>query len=214
MSTGTNRERIEQNNTLLEDIKTQIQNLPEARGGSGNVKLFETQEEMQVDTTAKEGDLAVVYGSEVQNATVDSKFQVATFPDTVVLDSAITDYVEVRYRAVDSSVMFDCMGMLDSSNFMMDCYTDSGSIRVEYTSSDGITYTRTDTTGNPVDFGTEIYYERTEYWNDAIGKFIQIGGMAFKGLFTYEYDKTGEFDLVIDAMSNASYNGSEFTYEN
>lgn len=29
MSTGTNRERIEQNNTLLEGIKTQIQNLPE-----------------------------------------------------------------------------------------------------------------------------------------------------------------------------------------
>ena len=178
------------------------------------IKQFATIEEMQADTTAQEGDLAVVYGSEVQNATVDSKFQVATFPDTVVLDSAITDYVEVRYRAVDSSKMFDCMGSLDSSRFSMDCYTDSGSIRVEYTSSDGITYTRTDTTGNPVDFGTEIYYERTEYWNDAIGKFIQIGGMAFKGLFTYEYDKTGEFDLVIDAMSNVSYNGSEFTYEN
>ena len=59
MSTGTNKERLEQNNTLLEDIKTQIQNLPEA-GGSGGVKLFETEEQMQADTTAKEGDLAVV----------------------------------------------------------------------------------------------------------------------------------------------------------
>ena len=29
MSAGTNKERIEQNNTLLEDIKTQVQNLPE-----------------------------------------------------------------------------------------------------------------------------------------------------------------------------------------
>ena len=94
MSTGTNRERIEQNNTLLEDIKTQIQNLPEA-GGSGNIKQFATQEAMQADTTAQEGDLAVVYRSEVQNATVDSHFQTATFPDTVVLDTAITDYVEV-----------------------------------------------------------------------------------------------------------------------
>ena len=39
MSTGTNRERLEQNNTLLEDIKTQIQKLPEA-SGSGDVKLL------------------------------------------------------------------------------------------------------------------------------------------------------------------------------
>lgn len=147
------------------------------------VKLFETQEEMQADETAEEGDLAVVYRSEIQNATVDSKFQTATFPDTVILDSAITDYVYIRYRAVDDSAMFECMGQLDSSMFTMDCYTETGSIRIEYTSSDGITYTRTDTTGNPVDFGTEIYYERTEMWNDAIGKFIQVGGNIFDGLF-------------------------------
>lgn len=141
---------------------------------------------MQADTTAKEGDLATVYRSEVQNATVDSKFQVATFPNMVVLDSAITDSVEVRYRAVDSSIMFDCMGSLDSSMFSMDCYTESGEIRIQYTSSDGITYTRTDTTGNPVDFGTQIYYARTESWNDAIGKFIQIGKNVFEGLYRYE----------------------------
>ncbi len=153
--------------------------------GSGPIKLFETEEQMQADTTAQEGDLAVVYRSEVQNATADSQFQTATFPDTVVLDNAITDYVEVRYRAVDSSKMFDCWGSLDSSSFMMNCYSDSGEVRIEYTSSDGITYTRTDTTGNPVDFGTEIYYERPERWNDAIGKFIQIGGNVFEGLFTY-----------------------------
>ena len=149
----------------------------------GGVKLFKTIEEMRADTTAKEGDLAIVYRNEVQNATVDSRFQTATFPDTVVLDTAITDYIEVRYRAVDSSKMFDCWGSLDSSRFMMDCHTDNGSVRIEYESSDGITYTRTDTTGNPVDFGTEIYYEIPEMWNDAIGKFIQIGGGTFEGLY-------------------------------
>ena len=149
----------------------------------GGVKLFKTIEEMRADTTAKEGDLAIVYRNEVQNATVDSRFQTATFPDTVVLDEAITDYVDVRYRAVDSSVMFNCWGSLDISMFRMNCRTESGSIRIEYTSSDGITYTRTDTTGNPVDFGTEIYYEIPEMWNDAIGKFIQIGGDTFEGLY-------------------------------
>lgn len=161
------------------------------------INIFETKELMQADTTAKENDLAVIYRNEVQNVTVDSKFQVATFPDTVILDSAITDYVDVRYRAVDSSIMFDCMGSLDSSRFRMDCYTESGSIRIQYTSSDGITYTRTDTTGNPVDFGTKIYYERTEMWNDAIGKFIQTGGNVFEGLFQYKHH-------VLDNVYNAS----------
>ena len=152
-------------------------------GGSGDVKLFETEEEMQSDTTAKEGDLAVVYRIEIQNATVDSKFQVATFPETVVLNSAITDYAEFSYIAVDSSVTFGCTGSLDSSMFTMNYYTETRDVTIQYTSYDGITYTRDDTTGNPVDFGTKIYYENSEMWNDAIGKFIQIGGSTFEGLY-------------------------------
>ena len=59
------------------------------------IKQFATVEEMNNSTNNKEGDLAVVYRSEIQNATADSKFQTATFPDTVVLDTAITDSVEV-----------------------------------------------------------------------------------------------------------------------
>lgn len=178
-------------------------NVPQT--GDVPVKLFETEQAMQADTTAKEGDLAVVYRSEVQNATVDSRFQTATFPDTVVLDSAITDYVDIRYRAVDSSVMFDCMGSLDNSRFRMDCYTESGEIRIEYRSSDGITYTRTDTTGNPVDFGTEIYYEYAEMWNDAIGKFIQVGGSTFEGLYSYQHYLSNH---LVNAAKNVSGDGT------
>ena len=156
--------------------------------GSGDVKLFETEQAMQADPNPSEGDLAVVYRSEVQNATADSRFQTATFPDTVVLDTTMTDYIDIRYRAVDSSKMFDCMGSLNSSGFRMNCYTESGSIIIQYTSSDGITYTRTDTTGNPVDFGTKIYYAYPRGWNDAIGKFIQLGESVFNGI--YEYNKS------------------------
>lgn len=188
-----------------DNIEDYAQIIDSIESGSGDVKQFATIEEMQADTTAKEGDLAVVYRSEVQNATVDSKFQTATFPETVVLDTAITNYVEISYRAVDSSKMFDCMGSLDSSSFMMDCYTDSGSITIQYTSSDGITYTRTDSKGNPVDFGTEIYYERAERWDDAIGKFIQVSGTHFEGL--YEYGKCVDKDYVqFIPVSSVSFN--------
>lgn len=197
-------------------LGTVIVNVPQT--GDVPVKLFETQEAMQADPDAKEGDLAVVYRSEIQNATVDSKFQKATFPETVVLDTAITDYVEVRYRAVDNSVMFDCWGQLDSNMFMMDCYTESGSIRIVYESSDSITYTRTRMQGdsgnleNPVDFGTEIYYYRPEYWNDVIGKFIQVGGSTFEGLFNYSpiiSDEIVTFGSVKYKLPKAIINYSE-----
>lgn len=46
MSTGTNKERIEQNNELLNQIKTTIDNLPSAGSSTSEVKLFETEEAM------------------------------------------------------------------------------------------------------------------------------------------------------------------------
>lgn len=193
-------------------------NVPQ-EGGDVPVKLFETMEQMQADSTAKLNDLALVYRNEIQNATVNSVFSKATFPETVVLDTAITDYVDVRYRAVDSSKMFDCMGDLSSSSFRMDCYTETGSIRVQYESSDGITYTRTDGGETVVDFGVDIQYAYPEQWNDAIGKFIQCGGMYFEGLFNYitEKDKSKvgfsnisnvTFDYADSAISNLSWNGN------
>lgn len=203
-------------NLLPENIKKDVKifdivgTLEEGASTNIPVKLFETEEAMQADTTAKEGDLAVVYRSEIQNATADSRFQVATFPDTVVLDTAITSSVEVRYRAVDSSKMFYCMGRLDSSRFRMDCYTETGEVRIQYTSSDGITYTRTDTTGNPVDFGTEIYYAYADMWNDAIGKFIQVGGNTFEGL--YKYISYQVPNLVLYSLDINNYDFNNLTY--
>lgn len=160
------------------------------------VKLFETEEEMQADETAKEGDLAVVYREEIQNAKLDSKFQTAKFPATVVLPEVIADYIGIMYRATDDSIMFDCWGQLDSNYFMMDCWSDTGSITIEYESSDGITYTRTDGGEEFVDFGTEIYYTYPEYWNDAIGYFIQAGGKMFDGLYEYRYDTDNEYGFA------------------
>ena len=61
MSTGTNKERLEQNNSLLEDIKTQIQNLPEAGGARSNIKIFSSKEAMDTDADKQPGDIAILY---------------------------------------------------------------------------------------------------------------------------------------------------------
>lgn len=157
--------------------------------GTG-VKLFKTEKEMQADPKAKEGDLAVVYDSKIQNMTADLEVTALTFPEKVTLPAAFTDSVFCSIRAVDSSVMFDGNCELSQTSFRFDSWTESGMIRAEYTSEDGITYNRTRFQGDSGDLTNPVEVpackvERAEEWNDNIGYFLQTGGMNFEGLFEY-----------------------------
>ena len=152
-------------------------------GGSGDVKLFETEEEMQSDTTAKEGDLAIVYRNTLANMVADTETQYITFPDTVTLPTAFTEEYYGMIRAVDSSAMFDGQVMLNQTSFEFSGYSETGETMINYTSTDGITYTRSTTITNPVDLGTVVksYYE----WNDNLGYFMQVSSSSFTGLYKY-----------------------------
>lgn len=190
----------------LDGFSSVVVNVPS--GGTpvkSNVYRVPTIEARDAITDMVEGDICVVYESNISNVTVDSRFQTAIFPEVVVLDTAITGYVDVRYRAVDESIMFDCQGSLNRLRFRMDCFMGDNSIRIEYTSEDGITYTRTDTTGNPVDFGTEIYYEMPEMWNNAIGKFIQAGSINFEGIFQYKDNSWSYANINISTPNDGIY---------
>lgn len=176
---------------------------------NGNVKLFETVEEMQADENSKEGDLAVVYRSEIQNMTANTQTQYITFPETVTLPGAFESSVSIRLRAIDSSVMFDGNIQLSKTSFRFDGFSDNGIIRVEYTSTDGITYTRNTFEGdsgelsNPVDLGTVIHCEMQEEWNDNFGYFMQVGGSVFEGLF--EYKSYTDSDIYLLDYSTLTY---------
>lgn len=189
MSQGTNKERLEQNNELLEEIKVEIQNLPE---GSGDIKLFGTIEEMQADPDAKEGDMALVYGTNTRNWDGEGIITGATFPNKVVLPSAFTEK-SARLMMRSDAGMFDCSGSLSPTSGSFSVYTDTSSMRIRYTSTDGITYTRTDGGDEYVDFGCEAYRYDGYEWNDAFGYFMVTGGKYFGGLYQYElHNKTTE----------------------
>ena len=195
-------------NLLPENIKKDITifGVTGTYDNSSGVKLFETIDEMNSDTNAKEGDLAVVYRSEITNMTSDSVISSITFPEQVVLVEALTDSVYCRLRAENSSVMFDGNIMLDENSFRFDSFTDSGMIMVEYSSDDGITYTRTRFEGdsgdltNPVDLGTNVIVENADEWSDIIGQFILVGGNIFEGLFNYKKVDTDN-QLTLNPMS-------------
>ena len=177
--------------------------------GGGDVKLFETEEEMQADSTAQEGDLAVVYREEIQNMTADTQTQYITFPETVVLPEAFTGDVYGTLRAVDESVMFDGQVMLSQSGFNFNGYSETGMIQVSYQSEDGITYTRQEFMGdngdltNPVDLGTSVKVYNSEEWNDLLGYFMQTGGNVFDGL--YEYGKYAVDGYISIPLINDDY---------
>lgn len=157
-------------------------NVPQTGGA---VKLFATEQAMQADPNPSEGDLAVVYREEIQPVQEDSEFDSCIFPNTVVLDEAFSDSIYGSFRSTGSSY-FDGMVEMSSSRFRFNGWGDSGNINVQYTSSDGITYTRTDSGEELQEFGTAIKYEPYEPWNDVIGKFMKIGGNVFEGLYEYQ----------------------------
>ena len=166
-------------------LGTVIVNVPQT--GDVPIKLFKTVEEMNSSTGSKEGDLAVVYREEIQPVTEESEFDSCTFPNTVVLKEAFTGNIYGEFRAVDSkNGRFDGNVDMSSSRFRFDGYGESGGIRVQYTSSDGITYTRTDGGEELQEFGTTIKWEPMEPWNNVIGNFMKIKGNYFDGVFQYD----------------------------
>ena len=184
-------------------LGTVIVNVPQT--GDVPVKLFKTKDEMNSSTGNVEGDLALVYKNEIQPITEESEFDSCTFPQTVVLKEAFTDDIYGRFRAVDSSSgRFDGNCMLDKNSFRFDGFGDT-MVRVQYTSSDGITYTRTDGGEELQEFGTVIKYEPMEPWNNVIGNFMKIGGNHFEGIYTYKNNSWQLAPTQLTATSDYVY---------
>ena len=152
------------------------------------IKQFTTIEEMNNSTGNTEGDLAIVYRNTLANMVADTETQYITFPDTVTLPTAFTgDYFsDDALQAVDSSVSFDSpQVMLSQTSFVFDRFSDFDeyTINVEYTSVDGITYTRSTTITNPVDLGTVV--KPGTLWNYNFGYFMKVDSASFTGLYKY-----------------------------
>lgn len=150
--------------------------------GSGDVKLFETIEEMKSDVSISENDLALVYKSTLDPIDEESEFAGCIFPNKVVLDKQFSEDLWGSFRSIDGS-WFDGMIGMSSSYFDFRCYMETGELNVYYTSDDGITYTRVDGGEEKVEFGVTIKWEDYEPWNSVIGNFMQIDGNYYGGLF-------------------------------
>ena len=171
--------------------------------------------EMNSLTNVPDGAVCVVTDNSITDAAADSQFQVATLPKQVVFDEPFTEFADIRYRAVDASVMLDIMGNLDSNMFRMDGWGEVDGqpieVRIEYTSEDGgTTYNRLSPSEDTIDFGTPIYYEMPDMWNDAIGKFLQVMTVNFSGVFEFKDSKWSFLNIGTTATADNIWSPNTF----
>ena len=167
------------------------------------VKLFETVEEMQADETAKEGDLALVYGKQTtRRAIKEDILQNLYFPDIVVLPAKNTSTI--------TSDILICNGPSRGNIYISDTeftfrYDGLTIGTIQYISDDGITYTKNDSADNNIKLS---YPSKIERWYDAFGYFINIDTKEFNGLYTYSTIDNSENHIIF-----SNINIQESTYD-
>ena len=166
------------------------------------IKQFATVEEMQADTTAEDGDKAIVYNTEFEPSTPSSIFTIVKFPETVVLDTAVTSsitcYIMVggtTANRVSLSITATACTIRNNTTY---------AVIASYKSTDGITYTRNTTSKDTYTFEEEGRCYTTS-WKEVANSFIWLVKGNYGGY--YEYKPHGSIktiapitlsDIVID----------------
>ena len=199
-----------QNVTNFASYPNAISNI--VSGGSGGVYQYSSLENMYNDVPNRSnGDIGVVYESSQAGITKDTIFQAAIFPETVVLESSFSDSASLNFMAVDESG-YGLSGTISASGFTLNTSMWSNPrIEIQYTSSDGITYTRTTFTkggnpiiGNTVEFETSVqFYEVSGWveWNPITSNFIKADLTNFEGLFQYSGNNFSKLNSQLSAIS-------------
>lgn len=156
-------------------------NVPQT--GDVPVKLFETEEQMQADTTAKEGDLAIVYGiREIGVSYGMESITKLSFPEVVVLPETVAS----NYSWRSSGSIFDMTSFELTATRFKFSNGRLGGTSVSYTSEDGVTYTRTTTITNPVTLKSSFSINSLESsWTNLFSYFALTSTMAFEGLYKH-----------------------------
>ena len=132
------------------------------------------------------GDLAIIYDLVQTNWSGTGTLGVVTFPQQVVLPEAFTGDA---YMYGQTEEYWDIDGSISSTNMSLTIYGED-SYRITYTSEDGITYNRTDSYSNSIDFGGQT--TNMHEYDDVFGNFFKIIGGSFGGL--YEYNTSTEYN--------------------
>ena len=190
-----------QNTFTVANMADNILNIPTSSGG-GDVKLFETIEQMNQSSGNKDGDLAIVYANSLAGIKSDTIFSKLFFPTTVTLSSAITTDAGTSFHTTSPDIYIDGWFSIDPSSCYISAYsmeTSTSLCDVHYTSEDGIHYIRKSSSPSEVDFEISMQFESSE-WDDRYSSFMLSGSVDFEGLFSYNDNNWGITPTQIKAQ--------------
>ena len=202
------REKTNLPNAVIEDVATAVEQLGTSGGETVKTNIYKvaTMTERDAITDMVEGDMCVVHASSMANMQVTDSVTAITFPATVVLPSAFTGNAWISIRSAD----YNSDVMIDLSQTRMRCdIMGNDMISISYTSTDGITYTRTDSNAETIEFSSPVSCAYPEEWNDVLGYFLQVGGVEFGGLFEYKDGVWSSANIGISLNANALMPGSK-----
>ena len=198
-------------NAMFTDLVGKIDEIPSGGGGDDDgIYLVPSVAEMNAISNPQTDDICVVYGeilTPIQRTPVGTTVK---FPSTVTFDTAITSDKSVYLE--DMMNMATIRSTLTSTTCVVAISSMSSSTTVNYTSSDGITYTRTEATETatiPNDNYSQWY--ATNYDEEA-SKFILTSSTAFTGIYQYKNSAWSYLDIGITANADSMYiNNSAYT---
>ena len=152
-------------------------------------KLFSTVDEMNSSTGNNLGDLSIVYSDKLEDVSNGVVLSVAKFPKTVTLDEAETEVISGTLKSsLTQEALYSIV--LNSTTYLVRLSDGRfGRTVIQYTSSDGITYTRsTDLENDEYTFSSSV----TVDWNDEIlNLFLKKVQPTFGGFYEYSVNPTG-----------------------
>ena len=225
MSISNNTETITNNNEIIESIKSKIQKYtPSSGGSSGAVALFKNLKQLEAYVPEDSTQLAVVYDYFLRNVEVGDTFKFVHAADTVVMDTAVTATNRATFRSEpvdDNGNTVTGMINVTATQAYIRINSEGGSssyaLYVRWSSSDGITYTRTGTTTpNPLNNLQALPYEFT--WISTTGdaaipaKFMQVETGNFQGVFDYRENSTTPICYALYKALNVTPKTSSISY--
>lgn len=182
-------------NTSFREYADKISDI--TTGGSGDIKLFETQEDMQADVNPQENDLAVVYGNRFNHWTGTSTRSIG-IAKNVILPEQVTEDMPVcnlDSRGYSSITLTPTSCVIKYNTFM--------STSISYSSTDGIHYTTT-STASTISNRVNMVKPTDGTWSDLFGYFMGTSTIEFDGLYKYTNHQDEEY-CYFPMISNISY---------
>lgn len=171
-----------------------------------NIYKVASIEERDAITDMVEGDMCVVHTNSISNMQVTDSVTAITFPATVTIPTSIVDHLFTSMESEDRSIYIDMQG--STSSFFVGIMG-SMSYQIEYTSEDGLNYTRVDSSPETIEFSSPISSAYPEEWNDLIGYFLQVGGVTFEGIFEYKDNVWSYAKIGISTTPEYVYTGKD-----